>query len=126
MELGTTETKFKLGLLVLLCTLVLCQAAPTNSAPPFAEVYSLLRSNLSGIDERTLDQAATRALLREFRSQVQLVSSNGAPAEAVEPATEGKVQKVEIYEDFYGYLRLTEIGGGLAEKVSAAISKLNA
>lgn len=106
--------------------LVAVEAAQSESAPPFGEVYGLLRSNLTGIDEKAFDQAAVRALLREFKGQAQLVSSPETPAAASEPKSEGQIERVNIYDDFYGYLRAPEIGAGSPEKITAAIARLNA
>lgn len=100
-------------------------AAPGQTLPKFEEIYGLVRSNLSQADQVSLDQAAVRGLLAELRPQIQLISSN--PPAASEPSTfDPSISKVELYDAFYGYIRLPGVAGGLAESLGTALAKLNA
>ena len=99
-------------------------AADTNAAPAFQEVYSLVRSNLAGLDERQLDRLALEGLLDQLRGKVSIVT-NAPPTAATDPAAPWLV-KTTVFEGAYAYLRVGRLDAGLAEQVKTAFKQINA
>lgn len=78
--------------------------ADTPPTPDFKEVYELLRTNLGGLDEKTLNQAAVQGLLTQLEGRAVLVG-------AEEPAgTNGPSVTSSVYDRYYGYLRINHLG----------------
>ena len=87
---------------VLICGL----ASADTQTPDFKEVYDLLRTNLAGVDEKTLNQAAVQGLLSQLEGRAVLVG-----AEPPRPgATNGPLVTSSIYDKNYGYLRINRFG----------------
>ena len=96
-----------LFLLILAVSSARLAAVPDNQkAPDFREVYDLLRTNLTGIDEDTLNRAAVEGLLGKLESQVRLVDSEGKSREATN--TTGSVTG-SVLEDRFGYIRINAL-----------------
>ena len=96
-------------------------ADTTNTAPDFREVYDLLRTNLTGATDETLNRAAVEGLLAQLRGKALLVGSG------VEEATTNTVlSKAVILESNVVYLRASCVTNGLADKLSTACHALAA
>jgi hypothetical protein len=108
------------GWLVACCSL---WADTTNSAPDFKEVYDLLRTNLPGATDETLNRTAVEGLLTQLHGKVALV---GTVDGSVIPQGETALSKSAILESNVAYLRVSRIGYGLADKLSAAYRSLTA
>ncbi|MBI3192805.1 MAG: hypothetical protein HYZ36_09080, partial [Pedosphaera parvula] len=98
-------------------------AADTNAGPSFQEVYSLVRSNLTGVDEAELDQIALEGLLSQLQGKVAIVT-NVPPAEAGDPNAP-LVSTNRVFEGVYGYLRVDRVNAGLADQFKTVFQQLN-
>jgi hypothetical protein len=97
-------------------------SADNKRAPDFQEVYELLRTNLAGVDEKTLNRAAVEGLLAKLESKVHLVeneskTSNGTnvPASVTGSVLEGN----------FGYLRVNALNAGANKAFLEAYQKVS-
>jgi hypothetical protein len=95
------------------------QAAAGKEFPAFKEVYDLIHSNLPEMTEAELNQAAVLGLLDRLATKVVLVTN--APA-ASGPS---RLSKTAVFDDAFGYLRVAQVGPGLAKEIKAASDELN-
>ncbi len=106
-----------LALLALLaCPLPSARAAA--EAPPFGEVFELVRTNLPSLDAAKLNQMAVEGLVQRLGGLAQFTDApvtNEIPADLLPVAT--------AYEGGYGYVRLGEVSGGVAARLAAALAK---
>lgn len=80
--------------------------ADTPKTPDFKEVYDLLRTNLGGVDERMLNNAAVQGLLSQLDGRAVLVGTDtDTPA-----STNGPSVTSSVYDRNYGYLRINKLG----------------
>ena len=123
------------------CLFVVLIAARTladTTTPDFKEVYDLLRTNLGGMDEKTLNHAAVQGLLSQLEGRAVLVgnesdapgSTNGPSVTSTVYDTQGRVsttidalghRTTTIY-DSYGRVSATE--DALAQSDSAIRTNL--
>jgi len=98
------------------------QAAITNGAPDFQEVYDLVHSHLSGMTDADLNHAAVQGLLTTLRGKVSLVGE-GTPGAKTGAELVGKST---VLEADVAYLRLVHVDDGLAKEISSACERLGA
>ncbi|HLX95736.1 MAG TPA: S41 family peptidase [Verrucomicrobiae bacterium] len=98
-------------------------AEATGPAPDFKQVYELLRANLPGVTDAELNSAAVAGLLQQLHGRATLVG--GTPGMPLSP---GPVEplKSAVLESNVAYLRVGEVGNGLADKMDAAYHALAA
>lgn len=99
------------------------QAAATNDAPDFKEVYELLKANLAGVTDTELNRAAVAGLLSELRPQVRVIGEAGTAAGATNAAL--KVTTA-VYEGGYGYVRMSQMNAGADKQFAGAWQQLTA
>jgi hypothetical protein len=109
------------GLLVSRCSLC---ADTTNTAPDFKEVYDLLRTNLTGATDETLNRAAVEGLLAQLHGKALLVDSG--VEETTIPQGGTALSKAAILESNVVYLRASCVTNGLADKLNTAYQALAA
>jgi hypothetical protein len=97
--------------------------AEAAQAPDFQEVYDLVRTNLAGMNEAQLNQAAVQGLLSSLAPRVSL-TTNGAAAKAQAEAP--LVSRTSLFEGGIAYVRVERVGDGLAKAVRDACRKLGA
>jgi len=100
------------------------RADATNPAPDFKEVYELLRANLPGATDGTLNRAAVEGLLSQFPGKVSLVADTADGAAA--PAGGTALGKSAVLENNVAYLRVNRVTGSLAGELGAAGRALTA
>lgn len=86
----------------------------------FKEVYDLLRTNLAGVTESELNQAAAEGLIAQLHPKVWLLT-NGAPS----VSATGAVFRTTAYDKAYGYVRLGEIQPGTDKQLRTAYQNLS-
>jgi len=90
----------------LFVVLISCVALADTKTPDFKEVYDLLRTNLGGIDENALNNAAVQGLLLQLEGRAVLVGTeNDSPT-----STNGASVTSAVYDRNYGYLRINKLG----------------
>ena len=95
--------------------------AEDAAGPDFKEVYDLVRAHLAGMSEAQLNQAAVQALVSGLGPRVSLVT-NGATAKARAEAP--LISKSNVFYGEIGYIRVEQVGDGLANAVREACKKL--
>ena len=96
-------------------------ADPTNATPDFQTVYQLLRDNLPGATDASLNRAAVDGLLAQFPGQVSIVGGNAADEAAVE-----SLGKTAVFEGNIAYLRVNRVMPGLVAELKTARAALAA
>ena len=108
--------------LLFLCSLVtLYHGWSDTTTPDFKEVYDLLRTNLGGVDEKTLNHAAVQGLLSQLDGRVVLVRNETDAA----GSTNGPSVTSSVYDKSYGYLRLNRLGEDADRQFRSEYAKLN-
>ncbi len=96
---------------------------PNPLSPPFAEVYSLVRSNLAGATDAELNRAAVTGFLDQLQGRVALVTNEAA----VNPAPTGPwVTRTAVFDRAYGFVRVGRVGPGLSNEFAQACQHLQA
>jgi C-terminal processing protease CtpA/Prc len=98
-------------------------AEATNTAPPFNEVYDLIRAHLGGVSESELNRAAVQGLVSSLSPKVMLIANNAANQES---APKALVTRADVFEDDIGYLRIGRVDEGLAKSVQDGYDRLAA
>ena len=93
------------------------------SAPPFEEVYSLVRSNLTGETETELNRAAVLGFLSQLQARVTLMTNGLVPSDAQAVPL---VSKSAVFYGAYAFLRVGRVGPGLSNEVARAYDQLRA
>src|SRR5688572_30705753 len=78
----------------------------TKTAPDFKEVYDLLRTNLTGLDENALNRAAVEGLLGKLESHVRLVDTEGKSQHGTNAAAS---ITGSVLESRFGYIRVNAL-----------------
>jgi len=90
----------------LFLVLISSVAVADTKTPDFKEVYDLLRTNLGGIDEKTLNSAAVQGLLSQLEGRVVMVGTDtDSPA-----STNGPSVTSTVHDRNYGYVRINKLG----------------
>ncbi len=97
--------------------------AATHPPPTFDEVFSLVRSNLVGVNAEELDRLAVDGFLKELGPRVVLIDS----AEGSEPAGRGSGEvEAQLYRSSIGYLRVGQVDEACNEQVRQRYQELAA
>src|SRR5207248_2950745 len=81
-------SSFLAGLITFFANAAAMQAATTNDAPDFKEVYDLVRTHLPGMTESELNRAAVQGLVSNLSPRLSLVTNLPSAKEQPEaPAT---------------------------------------
>jgi len=81
-------------------------ARAANGVPEFREVYELLRTNLTGVSEAELNEAAVNGLLANFRGRASLVNTTGP--------TNAALAKFFVIDRSVGVARVGQLNSNLA------------
>ena len=97
--------------------------AAEHSSDPFdyQEVINLIKSQLPDLKDEDIQSAAARGLIRELEPRVRLVMESDAEAvvtNAFQPTL------FTVYDDHYGYVRLTDFQPGMAEPAARRLNEL--
>lgn len=81
------------------------------------EIYSVIRTNLNGIDREQFEKEAIRSLLRRTGGNAELVRKR--------PVDPGPLMEAsKVFEKSYGYLRIRNVEAGLAEAITTGVQSL--
>lgn len=95
------------------------RADNTNIAPDFQAVFQLLRDNLPGATDASLNRAAVDGLLAQFPDQVSIVGGSSG-----DDASADALGKTTVLEGDVAYLRINRVAAGLADELKTAFSTL--
>jgi len=110
----------RLILFVALLGLTLSGRAAT---PDFQEVYSILKTNLTGLSDADLQSAAVDGLLSRLGNRAQLVT-NVAKADDADAKPREVVTATSVLESAYGYVRLGDLGTGADKMIGEVLHGL--
>jgi hypothetical protein len=110
----------RLLLTVLLSVVTLAGHA---ASPSFEEVYSILKTNLTGVTEKDLQGAAVEGLLSKLGNRAVLVT-NVAKADDAESKPRPVVTASSVFDTAYGYVRLGDLNEGADKAVGEAMHQI--
>ncbi len=91
-------------------------AMPAGAAEPdFRELYDLVRSNVTGLSEADLNQAAIRGLARELPGLIVLETNRAGEASA-------PLARTNLFDEAFGYVRVARVDEKLAEQLEQAVA----
>jgi C-terminal processing protease CtpA/Prc len=102
----------------ILCTLLTAAALPIARADApikFDEIYSLVRSNLTGVSEADLNKAATMGFIEKLGGKVELAD----PAAAA--STLPVIAKTNVFDGSFAYVRLNRVAPGAGQQIADAV-----
>lgn len=111
---------FSLGLVALLGVAEQRCDAAAGTPLRFREVYEAVRTNLAGATEADLDRAAAEGMIEQLAPRVQLWSGDEPGALTNEPA----ISRVAVYDQFFGYIRIAQVGAALPSEFGRAYGAL--
>lgn len=99
------------------------KAAETEGVllPSFAEVFGVVRSNLTGTSEAELNRAAVLGMISQLQSRVLLITNGVASSSAMEVPL---IPKSSVLESAYGFVRIARIAPGLDQELRKACQQL--
>ena len=95
--------------------------AATANTPQFREVFEIVRTNLGGMKPDAVERAALKALLTQLDGQVVIEDQ---PATVATSPTGPVVSKSVVFDEAYGYVRVSHVGPKLDEALAAEFKKL--
>jgi hypothetical protein len=98
------------------------EGAPA-AAPPFSAVYNLVRSNMSGVSESELNQAAVVGFLAQLQGRATLATNGTAETDL---SAIPLVSKAAVFDNAYALVRIGRVGPGLSNEVAKAYDQLRA
>ena len=90
--------------------------------PLFREVYDVIRTNLAGVTDARLEQAAVEGLVKELQPRVQLISGN---SEANPEAGRAVLSEASVLDGPVAYFRIAGVGEDLANDLKSAFDGMN-
>ena len=95
--------------------------AASTSPPQFREVFEIVRTNLGGLKPDAVESAALKALLNQLEGQVVIEDQ---PAKVAASPTGPVVSKSVVFDDAYGYVRVSHVGAKLDDALMTEFKKL--
>jgi hypothetical protein len=92
--------------------------------PDFKEVSGLIKDHLTGESDADLNRDSVQGLLHELHGRAILISSNGVAESNTTNAA--LVENSRVFDDSTGYVRVGNVGKGLATAVTTAWQNLGA
>lgn len=89
-------------------------------SPAFADVYDLVRSNLTAVTDAELNAAAVRGLLQQLPGRVLLVTNSAGTASDTNPPT-ALIARTDVFDQAQGYLRIGRVEPGLAAELEDSL-----
>jgi len=126
MILATMNSMKRVGwCIVLLAGLAFRLPAASSDASDFKEVYDLLRSHLSGTDDKALNRAAVEGLVKQLYPKVTLLKDSDVNStKGWSGAT--SLLKADVIDGAFGYFRVGQVSGSLAKDFAEAYQKMSA
>ncbi len=109
--------------LILSLALTFAVVTAQAAAPSFEEVYSILKTNLSGVSETDLQGAAVEGLLSKLGNRALLVT-NVAKVDDGDAKPRPAVAVTSVFDSSYGYVRLGDLGEGADKPIGEALHLL--
>lgn len=100
--------------------------ADTNAPLTFQEVYSLVKSNLAGVDESQLDRLALEGLLGQLHGKVTIITNVPVASDLQTNSTAPLLSKSSLVEGAYACLRVRRVEAGLADEFRSAFQQISA
>jgi hypothetical protein len=90
-------------------------SARADAPVKFEEVYSLVRSNLTGVSEADLNKAAALGLIEKLGGKVELADPTSTASNTP------LVAKTNVFDSSFAYVRLGRIAAGVGQQIAEAI-----
>ena len=98
------------------------QAADKVATPDFKEVQQVIRENLSGATDESVNRASVEGLLLALKGRASLVTNTG-PLTATTNLTPRLARK-SVFDGSIGYVRIARVEAGLASSLASAVQEL--
>ena len=102
----------------IVCTLLTAAALPIARADApikFDEIYSLVRSNLTGVSEADLNKAAALGFIEKLGGKVEITDPTSPNS------TLPLIAKTNVFEISFAYIRLSRVAPGVGPQITDAI-----
>jgi hypothetical protein len=106
---------FTRPLLGAISVLILSLAARADAPVKFEEVFSLVRSNLTGLSEADLSKAAALGFIEKLGGKVELTDSTSTTANTP------LVAKTNLFDNSFAYVRVNRVAPGVRDQITDAI-----
>lgn len=106
---------FKAALVGVICASIAALSTRADAPVKFEEVFSLVRSNLTGLSEADLSKAAALGFIEKLGGKVELAD----PASTA--SNTPLVAKTNVFENSFVYIRLNRVAPGVGNQISDAI-----
>lgn len=98
-----------------MCVAALGFSARGDAPVKFDEVFSLVRSNLTGISEADLNKAAAQGLVDKLGGKVEITDPSSASSNLP------LVAKTNVFDGSFGYVRLSRVAPGVGQQIIDAV-----
>src|SRR5688572_20644889 len=98
-----------------ICAVTLIFSVRADAPVKFEEVFSLVRSNLTGVSEADLSKAAALGLIEKLGGKVEISDSTSTAA------TAPVIAKTNVLDKVFAYVRLNRVAQGAGEQITDAI-----
>jgi hypothetical protein len=96
------------------CLGALVFSARADAPVKFDEVFSLVRSNLTGLSEADLNKAAALGFIEKLGGKVELTDPTSSAS------TLPLIAKTNVFDNSFGYIRLSRIAPGVGQQITDA------
>src|ERR1041385_582548 len=90
-------------------------SAHADAPVKFDEVFSLVRSNLTGVSETDLNKAAAMGFIEKLGGKVELTDPTSTASNLP------LIAKTNVFDGSFAYIRLSRVAPGVGQQISDAI-----
>src|SRR4051794_40479227 len=98
-----------------ICVSALALSSRADAPVKFDEVFGLVRSNLTGVSEADLNNAAATGFIEKLGGKVEI--TDPASSAAASPL----VAKTNVFDNAFAYVRLSRVAPGVGQQITDAI-----
>jgi hypothetical protein len=100
----------------LLCAVGTTLSSPAEAPVKFDEIFSLVKSNVVGVSEADLSNAAAMGLIEKLQGKVELVEPGANTNTSAD-----LIAKTNFFDNAFAYVRVEKVANGLGQKIADAV-----